>query len=104
MRTVRVVAAVVAVAGLLATPSTGVLNTGTTAPDLGRSVDTPVTGPLANFQARGDNLVRLLAGAFDPAQDAAPTVPGITLRAAASLPAGTPQYWLVQVQDKRYAD
>jgi hypothetical protein len=104
MRTVRVVAAAAAVAGLLATPSTGVLNTGTTAPDLGRSVDTPVTGPLANFEARGDNLVRLLAGAFDPAQDAAPTVPGMALRAAASLPAGTPQYWLVQVQDQRYAD
>ena len=62
------------------------------------------TGPLANFEARGENLIRLLAGAFDPRSDSLPTVSGMTLRQAATLPAGTAQYWLVQVRDQRFAE
>ena len=103
MRTVRVIAALAVVAGLLATPSTGVLSTGTNAPDLGKSVNAPVTGPLENFQAEGDGLIRLLAGAFDPTAGPPPSVPGISLKDASTLPAGTAQYWLVQVDGKEYA-
>ncbi|MBA2384621.1 MAG: S8 family serine peptidase, partial [Actinobacteria bacterium] len=90
-------------AGLLATPSTGIVEQAS-APDLGPSASAPKTGPLANFEAKGTNLVRILAGAFDPAKDAPPAAPDIALRDAASLPSGTAQYWLVQVRDKRYSD
>ncbi len=61
-------------------------------------------GPLPNFTAEGDHLIRLLAGAFDPLAGSLPAGSGLPLVEAAALPAGTPQYWLVQVADRRYAD
>ncbi len=66
MRILRVVAALGVAAGLAATPSTGVVDRASTF-DLGPSAKAEAAAPLANFQAKGDNLVRLLAGAFDPA-------------------------------------
>jgi hypothetical protein len=103
MRTLRAVAILAVAAGLLATPSTGVNSTQLPG-DLGPGAGALGTGPLANFEAKGDNLVRLLAGAFDPAQDSPPTVPGIALRDESTLPAGREQYWLVQARDQRFAD
>ncbi len=103
MNIFRTVAAFAVVAGLLATPSTGLDKSGSSS-DLGPSASAPQRAELANFEAKGDNLVRLLAGAFDPQRDSLPTVAGIALRDAATLPAATPQYWLVQVRDKRFAE
>jgi len=103
MSIVRTVAAFVVAAGLLATPSTGLLKDPASF-DLDPSASAPSAGELANFKARGDNLVRLLAGAFDPANDPLPAVPGIELRSASALPAGTAQYWLVQVRDHRFQE
>jgi hypothetical protein len=103
MRILRVVAALGVAAGLVATPSTGVVDTASTF-DLGPSAKAAGTGPLANFQAKGDNRVRLLAGAFDPLAGSLPAGSGIGLRDRSTLRADTPQYWLVQVRDKRYAD
>jgi hypothetical protein len=103
MSTIRTLAAFAAAAAVLATPSTGVVGH-VSSFDLGPSASAPSTGKLANFTAEGDNLVRLLAGAFDPADDALPTVPGMALRDASSLPTNTAQYWLVQVRDQRFQD
>jgi hypothetical protein len=103
MSITRTLAAFVAAAAVLATPSTGVVGH-VSSFDLGPSASAPTTGKLANFSAEGDNLVRLLAGAFDPASDDLPSVPGIALRNGAALPANTPQYWLVQVRDQRFQD
>ena len=103
MNIIRTVAAFAVVAGLLATPSTG-LDKRVSSLDLGPSASVPAAGALANFEVKGDNLVRLLAGAFDPREDSLPTVPGIALRDAATLPGATPQYWLVQVRDRRFAE
>ena len=103
MRILRVVAALGVAAGLAATPSTGVVDTASTS-DLGPSAKAAGTAPLANFQAKGDNLVRLLAGAFDPAAGSLPAGSGIGLRDRSALPANTPQYWLVQVRNKRYGE
>ena len=103
MRILRVVAALGVAAGLAATPSTGVVGSSPNF-DLGPSAKVAGAAPLANFQAKGDNLVRLLAGAFDPAAGPLPAGSGIGLRDRSTLPADTPQYWLVQVRDQRYAD
>jgi hypothetical protein len=103
MRILRVVAALGVAAGLAATPSTGVVDTASTF-DLGPSAKVAGATPLANFQAKGDNLVRLLAGAFDPAAGSLPAGSGIGLRDRSTLPADTPQYWLVQVRNKRYGE
>ena len=102
MRILRVVAALGVAAGLAATPSTGVVDRASTF-DLGPSAKAEAAVPLANFQAKGDNLVRLLAGAFDPAAGSLPAGSGIGLRDRSTLPADTPQYWLVQVRDQRFA-
>ncbi len=59
---------------------------------------------LPNFTAAGDNLIRLLAGAFDPLTDPLPAGAAIAHTAEETLPAGEPQYWLVQVNGQRYAD
>ena len=100
MRTLRAIALPLVAAGLLATPSTG-------GPDRDFEADVHAgaggTGLLPNFQAKGDSLVRLLAGAFDPAAGSLPAGAGIGLRDRATLPAGTAQYWLVQVRDQRFA-
>jgi hypothetical protein len=103
MRILRLAAALGVAAGLLATPSTGGVNRASSN-DLGPSARATGTGPLANFEAKGGNLVRLLAGAFDPAAGSLPRGAGIGLRDRSTLAAGTPQYWLVQVRNKRYAE
>ncbi|HKZ83752.1 MAG TPA: S8 family serine peptidase [Anaerolineae bacterium] len=65
----------------------------------------PSTGAmLPNFAAEGDNLIRLLAGAFDPLADPLPAGAAIAHIVEETLPAGQPQYWLVQVNGQRYAD
>ena len=66
MKIIRTVAAFAVAAGLLATSSSG-LDKSASSPDLGPSASAPAAGKLANFEAKGGNLVRLLAGAFDPA-------------------------------------
>ena len=53
------------------------------------SAKVDAAAPLANFQAKGDNLVRLLAGAFDPAVGSLPAGSGIGLRDRSTLPADT---------------
>ena len=58
---------------------------------------------LANFDAEGDNLIRLLVGAFDPLADPLPVQPGTALVDDAALAPDAPQYWLVQVRDQRFA-
>ena len=66
----------------------------------------PLSGavkPLPNFTAQGTNLIRLLAGAFDPLAQPSPRPAGIPFVDEASLPAGVAQYWLVQVKDGRFA-
>ena len=103
MRILRVAAMLAVGVGVLATPSTGVVGSGKGS-DLGARDKALYTGALANFEARGDNLIRLLAGPFDPLAGPLPRGAGIGLRDAAALPADTPQYWLVQVRGKRYAD
>ena len=60
------------------------------------------TGVLPNFEAKGSNLIRLQAGAFDPLSDPLPSPAGIQLVAEATLPAGVAQYWLVQVRDDQF--
>jgi hypothetical protein len=103
MRILRLVATLGVAAGLLATPSTSGVGSAPSF-DLGESARALTTGPLPNMEAKGDGLIRLLAGAFDPAAGSLPAGAGIGLRDRSTLPAGTAQYWLVQVRDKRYAD
>jgi hypothetical protein len=104
MRTMRALVLLAVAASLLAIPSTGGATKGGTTADPGMATAVRGTGPLANFEAKGDNLVRLLAGAFDPAEGRLPRGSGLGLRDRSTLPAGTPQYWLVQVRDQRYAE
>ncbi|HYV02424.1 MAG TPA: hypothetical protein VEM93_08875, partial [Actinomycetota bacterium] len=61
-------------------------------------------GLLDNFTGRGSNLVRLLAGVFDPTRDALPDQSGIPLVLERTLPVGVAQYWLAQVKDERYPE
>jgi hypothetical protein len=102
LRLLRAVAIVGLAAGLLATPSTGVVNSSKDV-DLGGAGKALHTGPLANFEAKGDNLIRLLAGAFDPLAGSLPAGSGIGLHDRSTLPDDVSQYWLVQVRDQRYA-
>src|SRR5688572_15556194 len=104
MRTMRAFVLLAVAASLLAIPSTGGATKGGTPADPGMATAALGTGPLANFEARGDNLVRLLAGAFDPAQDPLPRGSGPALRDRSTLPSSVAQYWLVQVRDRRYAE
>ena len=60
------------------------------------------SGKLQNFTAEGANLIRLQVGAFDPVAGDLPTPAGIALVDEATLPAGTAQYWLVQVRNKQF--
>jgi hypothetical protein len=62
------------------------------------------TGILPHFKAKGSNLVRLLAGAFDPLTGRNPAPRGIPLVTESALPGGTAQYWLVQVRDQRFPE
>ena len=102
MRILRALAGLGVAAGLMATSSNGVVQTRPI--DLGGSpTSLAAPGPLANFEADGNNLVRLLAGALIRRRTPL-LVPGIATTDAATLPAGTAQPWLVQVRDKRYAD
>lgn len=94
------VAAGLLMGALLAAPSSGRVSAGTAAD--ARAVGT--NAPLPNFQAKGANLIRLLAGAFDPLRDAHPAAPGIARRDGTALPGGQPQYWLAQVRDGRFAE
>jgi hypothetical protein len=102
MRIIRLVATLGVAAGLLATPSTGIVNRPSIDP--GHSSSLRSTGPLANFEARGNNLIRLLAGAFDPASGSLPRGAGLALRDRTTLPQNVAQYWLVQVRDGRYGE
>ena len=61
------------------------------------------TGALRHLMVQGPNLIRLLAGAFDPLAQAAPQPAGIPHVAESALPAGVAQYWLVQVRDTQFA-
>ena len=61
-------------------------------------------GILPSFAARGDNLVRLQVGAFDPLRQALPRPAGIAWQEAPTLPAGRSTYWLVQVKGERFAE
>ena len=61
-------------------------------------------GTLPHLGAKGDHLIRLLAGAFDPLADAKPDGGLRSLTPDSALPAATPQYWLLQVADRRFAD
>jgi Subtilase family/CARDB len=83
---------------LVAGPSSGRVAEGVT--DRGGGA----LAPLPSFQAQGRHLVRLMAGAFDPLRDALPSSRGIARRDERALPAGQPQYWLVQVRDGRFPD
>ena len=74
MRILRVVATLGVAAGLLATPSTGVVGKGSST-DPGLRTSALSTGPLANFEAKGGNLVRLLAGASIPPRAPCPAAP-----------------------------
>src|SRR5918992_1385364 len=99
MRTfLTVAAASLFAAALVAGPSSGRVAEG---------VDERVAhanAPLPNFQAQGSNLVRLLAGAFDPLRQAPPAPPRIARRDERTLPQGQPHYWLVQVREGRFAE
>src|SRR5438093_13461026 len=55
------------------------------------------TGVLPNFSAQGSNLIRLLAGAFDPLSDPLPPGTGIPFVDESTLAPTTAQYWLTQV-------
>jgi hypothetical protein len=61
-------------------------------------------GLLPNFKAKGDKLIRLLAGSFDPLSDPLPGSRGIPLRSEIVLAPDLAQYWLVQVRDQRFPD
>ncbi len=62
-----------------------------------RDVSAPNAAPVpAGFTAKGDNLIRLAAGAFDPLKSLAPSrIPALT---AGELDAEAPSYWLVQTE------
>ena len=85
-------------AALVAGPSSGRVAEGV---DAGAARAAPL---LPNFEARGQNLVRLMAGAFDPVQNRPPAPAGIARRDERALPGGQPQYWLVQVRDGRFGE
>ena len=55
------------------------------------------TGELPSWQHKSANRIRLLAAAFDPLEDAGPTVASIPVRT--SVPAGAEVHWLVQAKD-----
>ena len=59
--------------------------------------------PMPSFQADGDNLVRLMVGAFDPLRDQAPVAAGFARVDRAQLPGGEAAYWLVQVAERDFA-
>jgi hypothetical protein len=65
------------------------------------SASTPAVLP--NFATQGNNLIRLLSGAFDPLSDLKPTGALPSLTSDSTLPSGTAQYWLLQVENARFA-
>jgi Subtilase family/CARDB len=64
----------------------------------------PTSKALPSFTRKGDDVIRLLAGAFDPHSDPLPAPGRMPLLAEDELPAGTAQYWLVQVRDHRFPE
>ena len=58
---------------------------------------------LPNLATHGDNLIRLLAGAFDPLSDLKPTGALPSLTSDSALPTGIVQYWLLQVANGKFA-
>lgn len=73
--------------------STGLLGDGVTG-----------TGILPNFRERGEHLIRLQVGAFDPLREAAPRPAGAPVVSVEDLADWEPAYWLVQVQDERFGE
>jgi Subtilase family/CARDB len=64
----------------------------------------PTSKALPNFTREGNDVIRLLAGAFDPHSDPLPAPSRMPLVADDELPSGTPQYWLVQVRGHRFPE
>ncbi|MGI8873118.1 MAG: S8 family serine peptidase, partial [Egibacteraceae bacterium] len=60
-------------------------------------------GILPNVEAQGSGLVRLMAGAFDPLSDAAPTRPGIPVVGTATLDPAAPADGVVQFAGRDFA-
>ena len=54
--------------------------------------------PLASLAAEGDNLIRLMGGAFDPLEGMAPVPGEIPAVPIDDVPADVPTYWLVQAE------
>jgi subtilase family protein len=78
---------------------------------LGASGSTPTQASsgavLPNFASQGSNLIRLLAGAFDPLLDPLPAQAAIPAINEATLAPIVPQYWLAQPragEDQQVAD
>jgi hypothetical protein len=70
----------------------------------GEPTRTAAFGLLPSFAAKGEGLIRLQLGAFDPLSGSLPRPDGIPWVAEADVPAGTTGYWIVQVRDQRFAD
>src|SRR5207249_4823404 len=67
------------------------------------SSGTSPRGILPNFAAQGSNLIRLQVGAFDPLSDLKPPGALGSLTSDSTLPSGTVQYWLLQVDNHQFA-
>jgi hypothetical protein len=66
--------------------------------------DTAHQPRLPNMHQQGGHLLRLMAGSFDPLQDALPARTGIGLVDASSLPGAVADYWVVQVRSDRFPE
>jgi Subtilase family/CARDB len=62
----------------------------------------PISKAVPDRNREGHARIRLLAGAFDPLSDPLPASRGIPLRSELELAPDRPQYWLVQVRDRRF--
>ena len=101
-RSIRTLLVVALVAGTMASIPLAAART-RPAPEPGMDGIGGGTGVLPNFHARGSNLIRLQAGAFDPVNDPRPTQPGIPLVDESTVGI-EPQYWVAQVRSQRFAD
>jgi hypothetical protein len=93
-------AAVLVVPLVVQLPSALAANRGRTAAKAARQATAQALAP--SFSAAGRNLVRLQVGAFDPLSDDLPASPAVPAIDERGLPARA-TYWLVQVDDHRFA-
>ena len=74
---------------------------GWTEPNLRHTVSQP---RMPNLFGKGDGVIRLMAGSFDPLEDPLPAPAGIPVADAGALRGSVADYWIVQALDQRFPE